>query len=140
MDHFKPQSSDESYYQTGGDSQQYKAQYHEEHHTQSQRSQQQQYQQRHEEHHTTTTSSAPTYISSGPTDGSNADLLLNTGFNANQIEYVRDHFDKYRAGPKYPGSHYEQMSQSNYSKTYSSSTQQQNVTQVSDLHGAVYIT
>ncbi|EYB84841.1 hypothetical protein Y032_0309g2079 [Ancylostoma ceylanicum] len=149
----QPQQSsyETSYYQTGGDSQQYKSQYHEEHHTQSQQSQQQQYQQRHEEHHTTTTSSAPvqsystsqhteshsthtvpvqqTYISSGPTDGSNAELLLNTGFNANQVEYVRDHFDKYRAGPKYPGSHYEQMSQSNYSKTYSSSTQQQNVTQ-----------
>ncbi|VDM67351.1 unnamed protein product [Strongylus vulgaris] len=68
-----------------------------------------------------------TYVSSNTADGSNADLLLNSGYNANQIDYVRDHFDKYRAGPKYPGSHYEQSSQ--YSKSYSSSTQQQNVTQ-----------
>uniref|UniRef100_A0A0K0D030 ZM domain-containing protein n=1 Tax=Angiostrongylus cantonensis TaxID=6313 RepID=A0A0K0D030_ANGCA len=66
-----------------------------------------------------------TYISSDLTNGSNAEYQLNTGYNMNQADYVREHFDKYRAGPKYGSSHYEQMNQSSYSKTYSSTSQQQ---------------
>lgn len=64
-------------------------------------------------------------------NGNNAELQLNTGYNVNQVEYLKDHFDKYRAGPKYnPATQYEQMNQSSYSKTYSSSAQQESVAQV----------
>ncbi|KAK6752792.1 hypothetical protein RB195_003912 [Necator americanus] len=88
----------------------------------------------HTESHTTHSIPAPqTYITSGPIGGSNAEMQVNTGYNTNQIDYVRDHFDKYRAGPRYPGSHHEQSSQSNYSKSYSSSAQHQNVTQQSAI-------
>ncbi|VDO57288.1 unnamed protein product [Haemonchus placei] len=67
-------------------------------------------------------------VSSGAT---NADLQVNSGYNANQIDYVKDHIDKYQGGPIYGGSsQYEEISKSSYNKTYSSSTQQQNVAQV----------
>ncbi|KAJ1362326.1 ZM protein [Parelaphostrongylus tenuis] len=66
-----------------------------------------------------------TYTNSGLSNGNNAELQVNSGYNINQTDYVRDHFDKYRAGPKYGSPHYEQMNQSSYSKTYSSSSQQQ---------------
>ncbi|KHJ96217.1 hypothetical protein OESDEN_03828, partial [Oesophagostomum dentatum] len=142
-----------SFQQSSGDSHQYRSEYHEERRSESQQSQQQQYQKHHEEHYTTssapavqsytssqhtetrTTGGAPvqqTFTSSTDQNASNAGLLMNPGFNANQMDYVRDHFDKYRAGPKPPGAHYEETSQSNYSKTYSSTTttQQQGVAQV----------
>ncbi|KJH48879.1 hypothetical protein DICVIV_05005 [Dictyocaulus viviparus] len=47
-----------------------------------------------------------THITSGLANGNNADLQLNTGYNMNQADYIRDHFDKYRAGPRYGSSHF----------------------------------
>ncbi|CAJ0603289.1 unnamed protein product [Cylicocyclus nassatus] len=105
------QSYETNYYSSGGDShKQYRAEYHhEERRSESQQSQQQQYQQRREEQqYTQAVPVQQSYISPNTANGTNADLLLNSG-------------------PKYPGSHYEQSSQ--YSKSYSSSTQQQNVPQ-----------
>ncbi|XGW26503.1 hypothetical protein V3C99_007253 [Haemonchus contortus] len=82
----------------------------------------------HSESHTESAPAPQSYIvSSGAT---NADLQVNSGYNANQIDYVKDHMDKYQGGPIYGGSsQYEEISKSSYNKTYSSSTQQQNVAQ-----------
>uniref|UniRef100_A0A912MPM1 ZM domain-containing protein n=1 Tax=Haemonchus contortus TaxID=6289 RepID=A0A912MPM1_HAECO len=82
----------------------------------------------HSESHTESAPAPQSYIvSSGAT---NADLQVNSGYNANQIDYVKDHIDKYQGGPIYGGSsQYEEISKSSYNKTYSSSTQQQNVAQ-----------
>lgn len=137
------ETSQTSYHHSDSGAQPYQSQYHEERQSQHQEQQQR----RHESQQQQYITSAPVqgYSSSQHSEshtaksvppqqtivnGNNAELQLNTGYNVNQVEYLKDHFDKYRAGPKYnPATQYEQMNQSSYSKTYSSSAQQESVAQ-----------
>ncbi|WKY03288.1 hypothetical protein Q1695_004771 [Nippostrongylus brasiliensis] len=134
------ETSQTSYHQSGAvpyQSQYQDEQRHSQYSSSGQEHQQSQQQQgysssQHTETHTTSHSVPVQQTRSAVNGGSNAELLLNTGYNANQIEYLRDHLDKYRAGPAYQapnGQNYEQMKEASYSKSYSSSSQQQNVSQ-----------